>query len=263
MKKLSALLLALVMLLCCHGAFAEEDEGIYVLMTIPYDMFYEAETTDGQYDSVSSATCVKPLMMTYSGGSFHFMPDGREITGVIFPVHAESEDLLAMYGGMEITDESSVTITVVDNGQTITTTYTGKDALFQSYPFSYYRLDDIPAVFKELGRDSSFGPMQGLVVAVDGSVSVISDPYADVCLAVDGVDDVLSELNVSAVVLEAEDGTRVGMKHVENIWLKTFFGFNLDSGVYSLLQGKRLAAVEFYTLDAKYVVSAGGEVTID
>lgn len=105
--------------------------------------------------------------------------------------------------------------------------------------------------------------MQGLVVAVDGSVSVISDPYADVCLAVDGVDDVLSELNVSAVVLEAEDGTRVGMKHVENIWLKTFFGFNLDSGVYSLLQGKRLAAVEFYTLDAKYVVSAGGEVTID
>ena len=96
-------------------------------MSIPYDLFYEAETTGGNYDSVSSATRVKPLMMEYVGGSFHFMTDGREITGVIFPIHAESMALIEMYGGEEITDESSVTITVNDNGKTVTTTYTGKD----------------------------------------------------------------------------------------------------------------------------------------
>ena len=71
------MILVLAMLLCCLGAFAEDDKGVYALMTIPYDMFYAAETTGGQYDSVSSATCVKPLMMEYAGGSFHFMPDGR------------------------------------------------------------------------------------------------------------------------------------------------------------------------------------------
>lgn len=269
MKKMLALLLSLSVLLCCFGAAAEEPaeteefDGVFALMTIPYELFYEAETTGGQYDSVSSATRVKPLMMTYAGGSFHFMPDGREITGVIFPVYAESEAMLTMYGGEEITDDSSVTITVNDNGKTIATTYKGKDALFQSYPFSYYRLSEIPAVFKRMGWDSTFGPMEGLVVAIDGEISLVSDPYAQVCLSVEGVEDVLSELEVNAVVLVGDDGTRVGMKHVENIWLKTFSGFNFDSEIYSMLRGKRIESVEFYTFDAKFVVTARNEVKID
>ena len=264
MKKGFALLLVLAVLFsCCPVVSAEGDGGLYVLMTIPYDMFYEAETTGGRYDSVSSATRVKPLMMDFAGGSFHFMPDGREITGVIFPVYAESESLLALYGGMEVTDETSVTITVNDNGREITATYTGRDALFESYPFSYYRLSEVPAVFKRLGRDSSFGPMEGPVIALDGTVSLVSDPYAEVCLSVEGVDETLSGLNVCGAVLVAKDGTRVGMKHLENSWQKTFFGFNLDSEVYALLKGKTLESVEFYTLEAKYVVSAGDEVKID
>ena len=262
MKKRLALLLALAMLFCCPGLSAGEEEGVYALMTIPYDLFYAAETTGGQYDSVSSATRVKPLLMDYAGGSFHFMPDGREITGVIFPVYAESEEMLAMYGGTEVTDETSVTITVNDNGRETTATYTGKDALFESYPFSYYRLNEAPPVFKRMGWDSSFGPMEGLVIELDGTVSVISDPYADVCVSVEGVDETLAGLDVNAVVLVAGDGTRVGMKHLENIWLKTFSGFSFDSEVYRLLQGKALAAVEFYTHEAKYVVSAGDGVVI-
>ena len=156
MKKPAALMLALLMMLCClPGVSATEEEGVYALMTIPYDLFYAAEATGGQYDSVTSATRVKPLMMDYAGGSFHFMPDGREITGVIFPVHAESEEMLAMYG-TEITDETSVTITVVVDGLETSTTYTGRDALFESFPFSWYRLSEAPAVYKELGRDSTF-----------------------------------------------------------------------------------------------------------
>ena len=267
MKKLIALLTALSALLCFCGAYAEEpateNEGIYVLMTIPYDMFYQAETTGGTYDSVTSATRVKPLMMKYSGGSFHFMTDGREITGVVFPVCAESEEMLAAYGGEEVTDESAVTITVNDDGQETTITYTGKDALFQSYPFSYYRLSEVPAVFKRLNWDCTFGPMEGLVIEIDGTVSIVSDPYAEVCLSVGGVEDVLSELNVNAAVLAADDGTRVGMRHVENIWNKPFFGFNLDSEIYALLQGKKITSVELYTFDAKYVITAGDDVKID
>ena len=263
MKKLVSLLLALAALCCCAGASAQEDEGVYALMTIPYELFYEAETTGGQYDSVSSATRVKPLMMEYVGGSFHFMPDGREITGVIFPVYAESEAMLAAYGGAEVTDATSVTITVNDGGKKITTTYTGKDALFESFPFSYYRLSEIPAVFKRLNWDCTLDPMEGPVILLDGTVTVVDDPYAQVCLSVEGVEDVLSELNVSAAVLAGDDGTRVGMRHLENIWLKTFFGFNFDSEVYALLQGKGIDSVELYTFDAKYVIPAGGAVKID
>ncbi len=265
MKKTVSLLLALLTLfLCLPGAFAEEEEeGVYVLMTIPYDMFYEAETTGGRYDSVSSATRVKPLLMSCAGGSFHFMTDGREITGVVFPVYAESEALLAMYGGEEYTDETTVTITVVDNGETVTQVLTGRDALFQAFPFTYYRLSEVPAVFKKLNPDCSFGPMQGLVIEIGGTVSVVPDPYADICLSVEGLEEVLSELNVNAVVIEADDGARAGMKHVENIWLKTFSGFNLDSDVHAMLGGKRITRVEFYTFDAKFVVAAGDGVRID
>ena len=263
MKKTFTLLMIIMMLLCCFGASAEQDTGIYALMTIPYDMFYAAETTGGQYDSVSSATKVKPLMMEYAGGSFHFMPDGREITGVIFPVYAESEAMLQSYGGTEVTDDTTITITVNDNGKQITTTYKGADALFESFPFSYYRLGEEPAVFKRMGWDCTFGKMEGLVITLEGSVSIVSDPYAKVCLSVGGVEDVLSELNVNAAVLAADDGTRVGMRHVENIWNKTFFGFNLDSEIYALLQGKKITSVELYTFDAKYVITAGDDVKID
>ncbi|MCR5566256.1 MAG: hypothetical protein K6F61_05350 [Clostridiales bacterium] len=263
MRKLFALLLSVALLVCCHGTSTGEEEGVYALMTIPYDMFYEAETTAGKYDSVTSATRVKPLMTEYSGGSFHFMPDGREITGVIFPVYAENESILEMYGGMKITDESSVTITVKINGKNVKTTYTGKDALFQSYPFSYYLLSEVPAVYKVLGRNSTLGPMQGRVVELGGTVKLVSDPYADVCLSVEGVDDMLSGLQVNAAVLAGNDGTRVGMKHLENIWLKTFFGFRLSSQVYKLLKGRNIDRVELYTVEAKYVISAGNDVKID
>ena len=114
-----------------------------------------------------------------------------------------------------------------------------------------------------MGWDCTFGKMEGLVITLEGSVSIVSDPYADVCLSVGGIDEVLSELNVNGIVIAAKDGTRVGMKHIENIWLKTFSGFNIDSETYRLLQGKEIESVEFYTFDAKYIVLAGDGLKIE
>ncbi len=105
--------------------------------------------------------------------------------------------------------------------------------------------------------------MQGTVIQLGGTVSVIPSDYAEICLKVEGADEALSGLNVSAVVLAADDGTRVGLKHVQHIWLKTFLGFNLDSYVYGLLRGKNLSSVELYTLDAKYIINAGDNVKIN
>ncbi len=109
------------MMICGCGALAEteemEIEGIFVLMTIPYDMFYEAETTGGQYDSVSSATFVKPLMMKYSGGSYHFMPDGREITGVIFPVLVEDDEPIEAEHARTVLEEAGIKADACSSGQ--------------------------------------------------------------------------------------------------------------------------------------------------
>ena len=164
----------LAILLCAFCLFGivavcHAEQGGYVLMNIPYAAFYEAEVTDASgIDAVASATLMKPRTMGLAGGSYHVNPNGSDITGVIFPVYVESEEMLAMYGGDEITDETTITITVNDNGQITTATYTGRDALFESFPFSYYRLSEVPAVYKKLGWDSSFGPMEGLTVEIEG-----------------------------------------------------------------------------------------------
>ena len=256
MKKLVPLALAMA-LLAALGAFAlAEDSGAYVLMNIPYSMFYEEETTLGAYDSVSSATKQKSRSADYAGGSFHMTPDGAYITGIVFPVYVEDESWLAAYGGEEFTDESSVSITTTIDGVTSTTVYKGADALFEAFPFSYYRLSEIPKVYKVLdGPNSRFGPFVGPVIYIEGDVEVIEDAYARLALSVTGADEYLQSEFIRGLVLEEKDGERVGLEHLKNIWLKTTLGLNPEEDVYPAMAGKTLVAVEFYTLEAKYVVN--------
>ena len=255
MKKLLAALLALCL---CLPALAEEidlEKGVFVLMNIPYSMFYEEETTRGAYDSVSSATKQKSRSMDFSGGSFHMTPDGAYITGIVFPVYVEDEMYLAMYGGDEITDESSVSITTTIDGVTSTAVYTGADALFEAFPFSYYRLSDIPNVYKVLdGPNCHFGPFVSPVIYIEGDVEVIDDPYAKLALEVRGAEEYLENEHIRGLVLEEKDGERVGLEHLKNIWLKTTLGLNPEEDIFPVIAGKTLTAVEFCTLEAKYVV---------
>ena len=56
--------------------------------------------------------------------------DGSDITGITFPVKVTEGMDLSKY--TKVTDEDSVEITVTNRGQTSTTTYTGKDALYEN-----------------------------------------------------------------------------------------------------------------------------------
>ncbi len=131
LNKLIPLALALIVL-TAFSAFAKAGtEDAYVLMNIPYAEFYAAEVTDASaLDAVTSGTLMKPRTGALAGGSYHVDPAGTDITGVIFPVHVEDKAVLAALGGAEITDASSVSITVTNKGKESTTVYEGKDALF-------------------------------------------------------------------------------------------------------------------------------------
>ena len=147
-KRMAAFLLAFVLVLSLALAqtpFVRADEPIYVLMNIPYDEFYAAELgpDHAAVDAVSSATFNKPRTGTLAGGSYHVNADGSDITGVIYPVLVADRSVLA--GLTEITDASSVDITVTNRGTTSTTTYAGKDALFEASSHAYYRLTEAPA----------------------------------------------------------------------------------------------------------------------
>ena len=120
----------------------------YVLMNIPYADFYAAELqNDVAVDGVTSATLNKTRTPGLVGGSYHVNSDGSDITGITFPVKVGKGVSLKEF--TRVTDESKVEITVTNRGNTSTTTYTGKDALFESASYSYYVLSEAPACYKE------------------------------------------------------------------------------------------------------------------
>lgn len=113
MKKLISLALMVCLCLSLGVAANAEEGGAYVLMNIPYRDFYAAEgVAITELDAVTSATMAKTRVPEQVGGSYHVNADGSDVSGVIFPVYVEDPSVLAGLGGTEITDDSSVVITV-------------------------------------------------------------------------------------------------------------------------------------------------------
>ena len=132
----------------------EVQKEVYVLMNIPYADFYKADGVAGA-DTVSSATKQK-TRASLAAGSYHVNSDGSDITGVTFPVKISDVSALEKY--TQIKDDSKVDITTSIKGKESTTTYTGKEALFESTSYSYYILSDVPSYYKEatVNADGSF-----------------------------------------------------------------------------------------------------------
>ena len=256
LNKLIPMAVALIMLVAC-GAFAKaEATGAYVLMNIPYAEFYAAEVTDASaIETVTSSTLMKPRTGGLAGGSYHVDPAGTDITGVIFPVYVEDASVLATLGGTEITDESSVSITVTNKEKESTTVYEGKDALFEAPSYSWYMLTEAPAQFKTLtvaDGKPAFGAVNTQAEAVGVTAAFRYDKHADQVIVLNGVADVMGDQQVSGILLTADDGTRVGLRHIANIWRGPEIGFNFDSAVYAALKGKTIIRIEILTKDNHY-----------
>ncbi|MBR1560733.1 MAG: hypothetical protein IJ646_10890 [Clostridia bacterium] len=260
MKKLLSALLALCLCAALLVPAMAEEKGAYVLMNIPYADFYAAES-DVPVDAVTSATLMKPRAGALAGGSYHVDPEGSDISGVVFPVYVEDVSALADLGGVEITDDSSVEITVTLKGEEQTTAYAGKDALFEAPSYSWYVLDEQPALYKtlEIGEAPAFSAIEGAAdtVAIDASASVIYDKHADIVVKVDGLDEAIGEdTPVSGIVLVADDGTRVGLAHLANFWRRAQIGLRLDDAAYAALKGKRVDKIEYITQGGLYEIDA-------
>ena len=256
MKKLLSLLLALCLCAALMVPATAEDKGAYVLMNIPYADFYAAES-DVAVDAVTSSTLMKPRAGALAGGSYHVDPEGSDISGVIFPVYVEDVSALASLGGVEITDDSSLEITVTLKGEEQTATYAGKDALFEAPSYSWYALGEQPTVYKTLtmGDAPAFSAIEGEAKAIEAGASIVYDRHADIVIKVDGLDGVLGEdTPVSGIVLVADDGTKVGLAHLANFWRRAEIGMRLDDAVYAALKGKRIDRIEYITTGGLYAI---------
>lgn len=230
------------------GSSSSRSDYSYVLMNIPYGEFYKAELGENAatVDAVSSATKNKTRIGTLAGGSYHVNTDGSDITGVTYPVRVKTSDLSGL---KQVTDSDSVKITVNKKGKDEITTYTGREALFESASYSYYALSDTPSYYKEATLTNgkwTFGKATGAASEDTATIAKFktSGHHADYEMEIES-DKITEGQKVSAVVLTDTDGNTYGLRHVAEIWRATELGFGKDSA----LVGKTISAVTYYTDD--------------
>ena len=267
---------------------AAPEAGSYILMNIPYSEFYAAETPNNNtsVDVFTSATKNKTRTASLAGGSYHVNADGSDITGITFPVKvsesaAQNLDWSAL---TKVADSSSVEISVTNRGQSSTTTYTGKDALFESATHSFYQLgsDAAPTNYKELTVDENgnfqFSAVRGAeakTVEDKDAEFTTESKYGDYELDLsnslrDGEGAALNGATVYGVVVNTTDGTGYGMRHLENIWrtveLSWCTGFTdavhgcpTSSEHYKSMMGKTIESITYYTSNGTVIVKTPGE----
>lgn len=223
-------------------------------------------------DGVSSATKEKTRTGTLVGGSYHEDPDGTDISGVIFPVllgNGVTLDGLKEKGYTEVTDSNNVEITTTNKGQTSTTTYKGKDALFEQKSYSYYCLTEKPSYYKEVTINSegklTFGDVQGAKSEELQGVTpqfMIASQYGDYQLNLNGMPEYDT---IYGVVIETKEGYKYGLRHLENIWrtsqLAWCSGFttkvhNCDTSSehYVSMMGKHINQITYYTSEGIFKI---------
>ena len=241
---------------------------VYVLMNIPYDKFYAAEGDDDA-DAVTSATLNK-TRSSLAAGSYHVNSDGSDITGIVYPV--KLDDASALEKLTQVTDSSKVDITVSMKGKETTTTYEGKDALFESPSYSYYILSETPSYYKEATVNAdgslSFGKAEGTEVQTLSSVTAnfkTSSKYGDYEIDLSGLPEDIT--TVYGVVVGTKEGDSYGLRHVENIWriseLAWSTGFTTEvhgSPVqykdYVSMMGQTINKLTYYTNAGIYEIPA-------
>ena len=257
---------------------------VYVLMNIPYDRFYEAEGDKDDVDAVTSATLNK-TSSSHAAGSYHVNSNGSDITGVTYPVKISDASVLKKY--KKITDDSKVDITTSIKGKTSTTTYTGKDALFESDSYSYYILSETPSYYKEATVNAdgslSFGKAEGTEVKTLSNVTAnfkSSSNYGDYQI---NLSELPSDIKtVYGVVIGTKEGDNYGLRHVENIWKNTKLAWStgfvteshgspLQYKDYVNMMGQTINKITYYTnagiyeipVDIKVPVKFNGSVKVE
>ena len=267
--------------------------GSYVLMNIPYADLYAADTTNNstKVDVFTSATVSKSQTGRLSGGSYGGITNVTEsngkkttkISGAQFPVKvsAEAAEKLDWSKFTQVTDSTTQDVTTTNRGQTSTTTYTGKQALFCMGDYAYYQLSEEPSFYKELTVDADGNLQLSEVKYAEGAqateVSAKSEfktdtAYGDYQLDLDSAtieqyfDHETDFIYTVLINAEDENGTQYsyGLRPLENVWLgnelawcstplvSQVHGCPTSYEHYASLMGKTIKSVTYYTEKGAY-----------
>ncbi len=203
----------------------------------------EAEINTG-VDAVSSSTKNKTQNEGRVGGSYH-NEDGSSIEGVIYPVRVKDPNSL------DSTKKAD-----------------SAEALFCNASYAWFPLEEAPAAWKVMDNEGGFGAVKGEKNALSGSSVDLktSSGFGDYQLSVNGLPEGIQ--TVSGVVLKTKEGASYGLRHLENIWIKSELAFSvgfttveshggnvLSYENYKTLMGQTISEIDYYTTEGIYAIS--------
>lgn len=232
----------------------------YVLMNVPYNAFYNADTADiGDVDAVSSATN-KTGNYGKAGGAFHsgttagvdaegnITATGKDtdskVQGVTWAVKVESLDDVKALGGTEITADSTVTTATLGKGQTSSNVLLGYQALTEAPEYSYFVLDGEPENYLVLnGTSFTVGKTSPENCGnIDVPVTYGTN-WGDIQINLSTAEKASDKI-VNAMVLTTEDGSSKGLYHLDQIWSYSDIAWKVASTPG--LDGKKITKVRYY-----------------
>ncbi len=240
------------------NAFAA-DESVYVLMNIPYSVFYAACGAGvSDVDAVSSATN-KTGSYGKTGGAYHTgvtaavaedgtvtavgKENGSKVRGVTWAVKADSIDDILALGGEEVTDSSAVTVATLGHGSTTSSTLVGYEALNEASDYAFYELADTPENYLELKNGKlTAGKNNSASGSVDLGVSY-GTRWGDIQLDAGDAFETSDKL-INAVILTTDDGEQHGLYHLDQIWAFNQLAWKAD--VLAGLDGKKITNIRYY-----------------
>lgn len=203
-----AMTAALVLSSLPMSALAVEEDNsssVFVTMNIPYNTFYQADiTNETEVDAVTSATSSK--WKTFAGTYYSAAEEGEggKILGVSFPVEVSKED----YSKLKALDSETA-------------------------DYYFKELQETPAVYKTLTVDEdgnyNFSEVKGTAATVEDSKYTLTSEtvWGDYLFE---FSDVTIDGTVYGIIVKTESGKEYGMRHLENIWKKTY-EFAWGSGI--------------------------------
>ena len=238
-----------------YEVYIHVTEFAYVLMNVPYEEFYQAELGNaplGELKSVSSPSFTERILAGEAKGAYHVSPEGEDVSGVTYPVLVA--DVRYLDGLNQITEDTSVTM----GGKT----YAGREALSYAPSYSYYRLEERPAVRKVLLEDQEGGKVfssvsgkrlyaEGLTGetsfgGTEGDLFFTLNPTGATLSLQEQGGEALLEAAFSGAVLTLDDGRKIGFRHLANTFGKTRLGLRFAEVSLDIL-GRTVTGVTYYT----------------
>ncbi len=235
--------------------------SLYGTDALTYAEFYNSDTTTpAEYDAVSSATDRKYSIFNYADATKPAEGEGYSINGV---KNVNVQVDAKQYAEATLLKAVDALNTVNDNGYTKAAEVNVSDANAAA-----------PAVYKPLKNDGSYGAIVAETKATvpDATLSVeTSSNWGDYLLKVtektteylrDGREGTweVDEDILGAIVTATKDGQtiKVGMKHLENIWVQTYeIAFDIDGDTSSTdtkaLEGATINSITYIVPEGQYV----------